>query len=56
MLSFEPYGIMYARGDGALADAVERTLRGLAESREIPWIYDRWFVRRCRRAGASGCR
>jgi glutamate/aspartate transport system substrate-binding protein len=45
MLSFEPYGIMYARGDRALADAVERTLRGLAESREITWIYDRWFVR-----------
>lgn len=45
MLSFEPYGIVYARGDGALADAVERTLRGLAESREIVWLYDRWFVR-----------
>jgi glutamate/aspartate transport system substrate-binding protein len=45
MLSFEPYGIMYARGDSALADAVERTLRGLAESREIVWLYDRWFVR-----------
>lgn len=45
MLSFEPYGIMYARGDRALADAVERTLRGLAESREIVWLYDRWFER-----------
>jgi len=45
MLSFEPYGIMYSRGDTALADAVERTLRGLAESREITWIYNRWFVR-----------
>jgi glutamate/aspartate transport system substrate-binding protein len=45
MLSFEPYGIMYSRGDTTLADAVERTLRGLAESREITWIYNRWFVR-----------
>jgi glutamate/aspartate transport system substrate-binding protein len=45
MLSFEPYGIMYSRGDTALADAVERTLRGLAENREITWIYNRWFVR-----------
>jgi glutamate/aspartate transport system substrate-binding protein len=45
MLSFEPYGIMYPRDDPALADVVERTLRGLAESREIAWIYDRWFVR-----------
>ena len=44
-LSFEPYGIMYPRDDPALADDVERTLRALAESREIAWIYDRWFVR-----------
>jgi len=45
MLSFEPYGIVYPRDDAALADAVERALRGLAESREIAWIYERWFVR-----------
>jgi glutamate/aspartate transport system substrate-binding protein len=45
MLSFEPYGIMYPRDDPALADAVERTLRALAETREIVWIYNRWFVR-----------
>jgi glutamate/aspartate transport system substrate-binding protein len=45
MLSFEPYGIMYPRDDPALADAVDRTLRTLAESREIVWIYNRWFVR-----------
>jgi glutamate/aspartate transport system substrate-binding protein len=45
MLSFEPYGIMYPKGDAALAEIVERTLRELAASREILWIYDRWFVR-----------
>jgi glutamate/aspartate transport system substrate-binding protein len=45
MLSFEPYGIVYPRDDAALADAVARTLRALAESREIVWLYDRWFVR-----------
>ena len=45
LLSFEPYGIMFARGDPALAETVERTLRALAQSREIVWIYDRWFVR-----------
>jgi glutamate/aspartate transport system substrate-binding protein len=45
MVSFEPYGIMYAKGDSALADAVDRTLRGLAESREIVWTYNRWFMR-----------
>lgn len=45
MLSFEPYGIMYPRGDPALAEVVERALRALAQSREIVWIYNRWFVR-----------
>jgi len=45
MLSFEPYGIMYPRNDAALGDAVDRTLRTLAENREIVWLYDRWFVR-----------
>jgi ABC-type amino acid transport substrate-binding protein len=45
MLSFEPYGIMVPHGEQALVDATERTLRALAESREIVWIYNRWFVR-----------
>lgn len=45
VLSFEPYGIVYPRDDPALADAVDRTLRNLAETREIVWLYDRWFVR-----------
>lgn len=44
-LSFERYGIAYPRDDPPLADAVERTLRNLAASREIAWIYERWFVR-----------
>ena len=45
LLSFEPYGLAYPRDDRALADAVDRTLRELAASREILWLYDRWFVR-----------
>lgn len=45
MLSFEAYGLMYPRDDPALAGIVERTLRELASSRELSWIYDRWFVR-----------
>ncbi len=45
MLSFEPYGLAYPRDDPGLADAVERALRELAASREILWLYDRWFVR-----------
>ena len=54
MLSFEPYGIMYPRDDAALGDAVDRTLRTLAESREIVWLYDRWFVRPLPSRPASG--
>ena len=45
MLSFEPYGIVYPRDDPGLAEAVDRALRMLAESREIVWIYNRWFMR-----------
>lgn len=45
-LSFEPYGIVYRKDDSQLAQVVERTFHKLAESREIAWIYDRWFVRR----------
>jgi glutamate/aspartate transport system substrate-binding protein len=54
MLSFEPYGIMFPRGDPLLADAVERTLRALAATREIVWIYDRWFVRPLPSGGRLG--
>jgi len=45
LLSFEPYGIAFARDDPALADAVRRTVAQLARSRELEWIHDRWFVR-----------
>ncbi|HQR10586.1 MAG TPA: amino acid ABC transporter substrate-binding protein [Casimicrobiaceae bacterium] len=45
LLSFETYGIMYPRDDAAFAGVVERSLRTLAETREIVWMYDRWFVR-----------
>jgi glutamate/aspartate transport system substrate-binding protein len=45
LLSFEPYGIMFARNDPGLEALVERALRDLAESREIVGIYNRWFLR-----------
>lgn len=45
MLSFEPYAIVLPRDAPELARAAERALRTLAESRELAWIYDRWFVR-----------
>lgn len=45
LLSYEPYGIMFARGDVPLAEVVDATFRRLASSREIRWIYDKWFLR-----------
>lgn len=45
LLSYEPYGIMYARGDGALDDVVRGTFRRLAASRELRTLYNKWFLR-----------
>ncbi len=46
LLSYEPYGIMFARDDAPLAAVVDATLRRLAVTREIRWIYAKWFMRR----------
>jgi glutamate/aspartate transport system substrate-binding protein len=45
LLSYEPYGIMFARDDPSLAETVDAAFRRLAASREIGWIYNKWFVR-----------
>jgi ABC-type amino acid transport substrate-binding protein len=45
-LSYEPYGIMFRRGDPGLASLVADTFRRLAQTREIRWIYERWFLKR----------
>lgn len=45
-LSYEPYGIMFRKDDPALASLVASTFVRLARSREIRWIYDRWFLKR----------
>jgi glutamate/aspartate transport system substrate-binding protein len=45
LLSHEPYGIMFARDDAPLAAAVDAAFRRLAASRELRWIYDKWFLR-----------
>jgi ABC-type amino acid transport substrate-binding protein len=44
-LSYEPYGIMFARDDPALAAVVDTAFERLARTRELRWIYGRWFVR-----------
>ncbi len=45
LLSYEPYGIMFARDDPSLAAAVDAAFRRLAASRELRWIYNKWFLR-----------
>jgi len=45
LLSFERYGIAFAKGDVPLADAVAAGFRRLATTRELRWTYDRWFLR-----------
>jgi glutamate/aspartate transport system substrate-binding protein len=45
LLSYEPYGIMFARDDAPLAEAVDTAFRRLAASRELRWIYNKWFLR-----------
>jgi glutamate/aspartate transport system substrate-binding protein len=46
LLSYEPYGIMFAKDDAPLAAVVDASFRRLAMTREIRWIYDKWFMRR----------
>jgi glutamate/aspartate transport system substrate-binding protein len=45
-LSYEPYGIMFRKDDPALASLVANTFQRLAQTRELRWIYDRWFLKR----------
>ena len=45
-LSYDPYGIMFRKGDTALARLVNDTFHQLAEDREIERRYERWFLRK----------
>ena len=45
LLSYEPYGIMYARDDGPVRALVHATFTRLATSGEIRSIYNKWFIR-----------
>ncbi|MGA7328749.1 MAG: amino acid ABC transporter substrate-binding protein [Rhodomicrobium sp.] len=46
LLSYEPYGIMFRKGDQQLADVVERTFRELGANHDLVPIYHKWFVSR----------
>ncbi|ACA19739.1 extracellular solute-binding protein family 3 [Methylobacterium sp. 4-46] len=45
-LSFEPYGIMFRKDDPALAGVVDAAFARLAGTRELRWLYERWFLKR----------
>jgi ABC-type amino acid transport substrate-binding protein len=45
-LSYDPYGIMYRKDDPELADLVNRVFRQMAESKDLEYTYDRWFLKK----------
>lgn len=45
-LSYDPYGLMYRKGDPQLAAMVDRRFAKLASSRELRFLYEKWFLRR----------
>jgi len=45
-LSYDPYGIMFRRGDEQLAALVKQVFHDLAEDGEVERQYKRWFLRR----------
>src|SRR5579864_7845915 len=45
-LSYDPYGIMFRKGDPQLAAVVERAFRKLGSNHDLVPLYEKWFVRR----------
>jgi glutamate/aspartate transport system substrate-binding protein len=45
-LSYDPYAIMYRKGDADLARVISDAFHALAADREIDRRYDRWFLRK----------
>jgi glutamate/aspartate transport system substrate-binding protein len=45
-LSYDPYAIMFRKGDAQLAELVQRAFHDLAEDGEIERQYKRWFLQR----------
>lgn len=45
LLSYETYGIVFAKDDAALAEVVHASLTRIASGGEIRAIYDKWFLR-----------
>jgi len=45
-LSYEPYGIMFRKGEPEFAGVVERAFRKLGSNHDLIPLYEKWFVRR----------
>jgi len=45
-LSYDPYGIMFRKGDPQLADVVERAFHKLGSNRDLIPLYNKWFTSR----------
>jgi glutamate/aspartate transport system substrate-binding protein len=45
-LSYDPYGLMFRKGDRQLAAVVERTFRKLATENDLLPLYRKWFMQR----------
>jgi glutamate/aspartate transport system substrate-binding protein len=45
-LSYDPYGIMFRKGEPQVTAIVERTFRKLATNRDLIPLYRKWFVSR----------
>jgi ABC-type amino acid transport substrate-binding protein len=46
LLSYEPYGIMYRKGDPQMDAVVLKSFADMQEADDLSHIYDRWFMRR----------
>jgi len=45
-LSYDPYAIVYRKGDAQLAQLINDTFHNLAEDREIDRRYEKWFLKK----------
>jgi glutamate/aspartate transport system substrate-binding protein len=45
-LSYDPYGIMFRKGEPQLSAVVERTFRKLGTNHDLVPLYNKWFVSR----------
>ncbi|QOG16554.1 MULTISPECIES: amino acid ABC transporter substrate-binding protein [Bradyrhizobium] len=45
-LSYDPYGIMFKKGEPQLSAVVERAFRKLGSNRDLVPLYNKWFIAR----------